>query len=86
MRIKHTPNSQQETVNYQINYYDMSIRDEIMQELRGRESLRESLRDFDNFDEDCYSLDDILKAEVLADKGDTAEKLMYLSMFKDNLI
>jgi hypothetical protein len=64
----------------------MSIRDEIMQELRGRESLRESLRDFDNLDEDCYSLDDILKAEVLADKGDTAQKLMYLSMFKDKLI
>lgn len=64
----------------------MSIRDEIMQELRGRESLRESLRDFDNLDEDCYSLDDILKAEVLADKDDTAQKLMYLSMFKDKLI
>jgi hypothetical protein len=64
----------------------MSIRDEIMQELRGRESLRESLRDFDNLDEDCYSLDDILKAEVLADKGDTAQKLMYLYMFKDKLI
>ena len=64
----------------------MSIRDEIMQELRGRESLRESLRDFDNLDEDCYSLDDVLKAEVLADKSDTAEKLMYLYMFKDKLI